>query len=159
MSRRAPTLLDLVSLAGAAVDDHVLQALESAGLPGLRRRHGYVVQRLLDGPRSVTALANELGVSQQAMSKTVAEMEAHGYLERRADPTDGRSRPVALSPRGREAVRQARAVRSALRRRLSARVEDADLRRTELTLRSLLDLLGLSDAVSTGRVPPPGEDR
>ena len=39
-----------------------------------RRAHGYVIQRLIDGPQSVTAIARDLGVTQQG-AKKVRELE------------------------------------------------------------------------------------
>jgi hypothetical protein len=48
----------------------------------------------------------------QAVSKTVGELEALGYLERRARTTDARVRLVTLTGRGREAIETAREARA-----------------------------------------------
>jgi DNA-binding MarR family transcriptional regulator len=38
---------------------------------------------LVEGPKSIGALAEPMGVTQQAVWKTVAELEGLGYVERR----------------------------------------------------------------------------
>ncbi len=148
-------LVDLASLAGAAVDGHVLAALAAAGLEGLRTRHGYVVQRLLVGPATATALARDLGVTQQAMSKTVAELRALGYVETVADPADARARPVGLSAEGRRTVEVARAARSRLLRQLRARVGADRAGVAADVLGELLDVLDVGRHLATRTVPAP----
>ncbi|GEM_PF-544313 len=106
----------LVSLTGAAVDAHVLARLRESGHPGARRSHGYVIQALLAGEPAVGELAGELGVTQQAISKSVAELEALGYAERVPDARDARVRRIRLTPRGRELVDRTRAIRRELER-------------------------------------------
>ncbi|MFC4786066.1 MarR family winged helix-turn-helix transcriptional regulator [Nocardioides sp. MAHUQ-72] len=147
-----PTAL---SLAGSAVDGQVVRALERAGLPGLRPRHGYVVQRLLSGPKTATEIAEALGVSQQAVSKTVKEMVALGYVQQACDPVDRRRRPVELSERGRQAVDVARRTRSSLARQLGTRVGEERLTVAHEVVAELLGLLGLDEPVRRRAVPPP----
>lgn len=62
---------------------------------------------LLDegGTRS-TLLAQRAGVSKQAMSQQVRQMERQGYLEQVQDPNDTRAKVVRMTPRG-EAVKTA----------------------------------------------------
>jgi DNA-binding MarR family transcriptional regulator len=60
--------------------------VRARGFDGLRHAHGYVVQRLIEGERPVGALAAELGVSRQAVSKSVTELERLGYVARRPAP-------------------------------------------------------------------------
>ncbi len=57
----------------------------------------------------VTALADRAGMSRQAITYLVRELEGKGYLERRPDPTDGRASLVHLTARGEAAVRAIRA--------------------------------------------------
>lgn len=148
-------LVSLLSLIGAAADDHVLHVLRGHGLHDLRVSHGYVIQRLLDGPRTATQIASELGVSQQAVSKSVLDLTAAGYLSRVSDPRDRRRRPLELTPRGQDAVRLARQTRAALGERLARRVSGEDLERTRVVLLAALDVLGIADAVTRRRVRGP----
>ncbi|WP_160150812.1 MarR family winged helix-turn-helix transcriptional regulator [Microbacterium timonense] len=150
-----PTLIDLTSLAGGAIDGHVIAVLERAGYPGLRVRHGYVVQRLLAGDRTVTELARSLEVTQQAMSKTVAELERLGYIGREADPADARRRSLALTPRGIEALETARRARADLMRRVRSAAGAERVQAAEDAMRAILDALGLGGRVDGRAVPDP----
>jgi DNA-binding MarR family transcriptional regulator len=69
-----------------------------------------VFQHLVPGPVPVSALAGALGVSQQAASKSVIELERMGYV-RRQGTADRRVRVVELTDRGEAAVREARRLR------------------------------------------------
>jgi DNA-binding MarR family transcriptional regulator len=89
------------------------------------------------------------------VSKTVSELEALGYLERRPANEDARVRLVGLTPKGRDALEAARSARrqtiSDLRERLGAgRVDDA----TAL-LREVIGSLGALPDVRRRRVRPP----
>lgn len=48
----------------------------------------------------VCDLAQRAGVRKQTMAQSVAELERTGYVTRRPNPRDGRSRLVFLTPRG-----------------------------------------------------------
>jgi DNA-binding MarR family transcriptional regulator len=148
--------LTLASLfAGQALNEEVRRRIEARGFAGLRFGHGFVVQRLVEGAQPVGVLARDLGVTQQAVSKTVTELERLGYAERRPGPGDGRVRLVGLTARGREAVEAARAARAQvvaeLRDRLGARRVDAAAR----VLREAIELHGGGAQVRARRVPPP----
>jgi DNA-binding MarR family transcriptional regulator len=95
----------------------------------LRFSHGFLIQHLVAGEKTVGELAELMGVTQQAVSKTVGELEALGYVERRAPATDARVRLVALTGRGRDAIEAARQARgevvSELRTQLGPRRVDA----------------------------------
>jgi DNA-binding MarR family transcriptional regulator len=157
VNSRRPTLVDLVSLAGGASDAAITRRLDDAGHPGLRVRHGYVFQRLLVAPTSITRLAESLGVSQQAMSKTDAELTALGYVEASVDPSDARRRAIALTSHGRAAIDAARTERRRLDDAVAAVVGQDWLDVARETLEALLGELGLSDRVATRTVPDPGE--
>ncbi|MFC4692335.1 MarR family winged helix-turn-helix transcriptional regulator [Geodermatophilus arenarius] len=153
MSR--PPELDLASvfsLLGTAVDDTVLQALAGTGL---RRGHGYLVQRLLAGPATATEIAVELGVSQQAVSKALGELAALGYVGPAGDADDRRRRPVALTQAGRRVVRVARETRADVDARVRAAVGDERFEACRDVLLDALDVLGLGEQVRRRAVRPP----
>jgi DNA-binding MarR family transcriptional regulator len=153
-----PTALDLptlVSLAGTAVTDHLLDRVRDAGFAGVRGSHGYVIQRLVASEPTVGELAEALGVSQQAASKTVADMETLGFVERRADPSDHRIRRIALTDRGRDVLEVGRRERARLERELGA--SHADLAAARRVLGALLDRVGGTEAVRRRRVRPPSD--
>ncbi len=160
MSRRADSTDEidvpaLLSLLGTAVDALVLRALADAGLHGLRHGHGYVVQRLLVAPATATEMAAAMGVSQQAVSKSVAELTRLGYVQVRAGEGDRRRRPAELTERGRQAVEVARRARQAFAADLAVAAGDADLAATARVLTAGLEIAGQADAVRRRAVPPP----
>ncbi|MCU1407641.1 MAG: hypothetical protein JWQ43_3944 [Glaciihabitans sp.] len=65
-----------------------------------------------DGAQSIARLARLRHVRHQSMSGTVAELEAQGLLVRTADPADGRSVLVELTPAGTVVIEESRLRRS-----------------------------------------------
>jgi DNA-binding MarR family transcriptional regulator len=96
----------LAWLAGSCANEHLLRVVRGSKNPKVRNAHGYVFQHLLGRPRTVGELAELLGVSQQAASKVVVELEALGYVERHGDGSDKRVRRILLSRRGAAIVEQ-----------------------------------------------------
>jgi DNA-binding MarR family transcriptional regulator len=149
--------LDLAYLAlfvGMRVNELVLEELHAAGFEGLRHAHGYVFQHLLGGARSISELAALLEVTQQAASKTVAELKQLGYVEEAASE-DARVRRMRLSARGLAAVEQGRALRAGFEERFkrahgSRAVDDA-----RKLLADVLGSLGGAEAVRARRVRQP----
>ena len=52
----------------------------------------------------ISRIAEELGISPQAASRTAGTLGSFGYVERVPNPADGRSRLLVLTPRGRQLV-------------------------------------------------------
>lgn len=163
MSRRKDTeavpleALDLGYLGlfvGMRVNDLVLEALHAAGFQGLRQAHGYVFQHLLGGARSISELAKLLEVTQQAASKTVAELERLGYVEETASE-DARVRRVQLSARGQAAVEKGRAVRAELEERFHRSQGRRAVEEARKVLANVLTSLGGAEAVRSRRVRSP----
>jgi DNA-binding MarR family transcriptional regulator len=99
-------------------------------------------------------VAERLGVTQQAASKAVADLERRGYARRVADPADARARLVELTARGRGAVSGARRHRAAVVGELA---EQLGPRRVEAARWLLVDAvreLGGEPAVRGRRVRP-----
>ncbi len=160
---QAPDPLGLLDLSLAArfvadeLERRILERMRAQGFEGLRRSHGYVVQRLVDGPQPVGAIAADLGVTSQAVSGLVRELEAAGHLERSPGGDDRRVRLVALTPRGRAAVEAARAARAAETAELAAALGPE---RVEAARRLLVDVLahtGALDDVARRRVRVPSD--
>jgi DNA-binding MarR family transcriptional regulator len=53
-----------------------------------------------EGPMTTSALASRQQVRHQSMAATVKELEDRGYVERRPDPSDGRSTLITIGPGG-----------------------------------------------------------
>jgi DNA-binding MarR family transcriptional regulator len=86
--------------------------------PAVRYAHGFLFQQLVEGARPVGVLAEALGVTSQAISKTSRELERLGYVRRTRDPRDGRVHRLALTDKGRAAVRAGGEIRAQLNREL-----------------------------------------
>ena len=62
---------------------------------------------LREGGLRLTELAGRTHTTKQAMRYTINQLEAAGYVERVADPTDGRAKIIRLTERGLEGRRVA----------------------------------------------------
>ena len=109
------------------------------GMPTLRPVHAMLLVPLLGGGRHASRLAEDLGVTRQAVAQVVTTLERDGYVRRVTDPGDARAKLICLTPRGRSALRamhaSARATEEDWRRRLGAE-RLAEFRATLLALLS-----------------------
>src|SRR6186997_3364659 len=87
-----------------AVQRHMLARLHERGFDDLDAAHLNVFQ--YPGPQGArpSELASRLRMTKQALNYLLGELERLGYVERRPDPDDLRSKRVALTARGRSAV-------------------------------------------------------
>jgi DNA-binding MarR family transcriptional regulator len=149
--------LDLGYLAlfvGMRVNELVLEEVHAAGFPGLRYTHGFVFQHLHSGPKSISELAALLEVTQQAASKTVAELERLGFVEQTASD-DARVRRVQLSAHGLAAVEKGRAIRAGLEKRFERTLGRPAVEDARRLLARVLESLGGAESVRTRRVRLP----
>ncbi|GLY17106.1 hypothetical protein Kisp01_41210 [Kineosporia sp. NBRC 101677] len=142
-----------LTLLGDAVTGQVLETLRGTGL---RPGHGYLIQRLLAGPATATEIAEELGITQQAVSKVLKELAALGHVEPAVDPANRRRRPVALTATGRNAVEATRRTRAEIDARLREALTPEGFDTTMAALNVALETLGLGERVRRRTVQPPG---
>jgi DNA-binding MarR family transcriptional regulator len=141
--------------AGWALADEVQRRIAEDGLGDLRMADGVVFQHLVAGPRAIGDLAARMGVSQQAASKAVADLERRGYVRRESDAADGRTRRAALTARGEAAVDAGRRHRAAIEAELAERLGPRRVEAARRTLVDVVEALGGSGAVRGRRVRPP----
>jgi DNA-binding MarR family transcriptional regulator len=79
-------------------------ALRQAGFDDLRPAHANVFPFVPPEGITISVLADLARVRKQTMAEAVDQLERMGYVERRPNPNDGRSRLVFLTERG-ESVR------------------------------------------------------
>lgn len=142
--------------AGYALNDEVQRRLHAAGFEGLRFSHGFLVQHLVAGERTVGELAELMGVTQQAVSKTVGELETLGYLDRRARAGDARVRLVALTQKGRRAIETVRAARAEVVAELRSELGPRRVDAATALLRDVLRAQGAMPDIRRRRVRLPG---
>ncbi|CAN5465683.1 MarR family transcriptional regulator [soil metagenome] len=143
----------LAQFVGARINQLVVNNVRAAGHVELRQSHGYVVQHLVEGPKYITQLAELLGVSQQAASKSVAELVELGDATSTVS-ADRRAREVALSAKGKAAVAQTRKIRAKLEQGLRASHRH-ELARAKHLLAAVLEELGGADEVRARKVREP----
>src|SRR6059036_3517857 len=87
-----------------AVQQHMLDRLHASGFDDFDAAYVTVFQ--YPGPQGArpSELAARLRISKQALNYLLGELERLGYLERRPDPEDLRSKRVALTRRGKSAI-------------------------------------------------------
>ena len=153
MQPDALALSDLAYFVGLAANRQVMSELAEAGFGDVRESHGFLIQHLLHGPHSVGELSLLLGVTQQAVSKRIAELTAGGYLES-ASGQDARVRLVQLSARGHACVLCSRRLREKLERRLKKGLGERRAQQTQRALADALELLGGAAAVKQRRLRP-----
>jgi DNA-binding MarR family transcriptional regulator len=78
------------------------------------------------GPRRLTSLAIQEGVTQPAMTQLIARLQDSGLVRREADPADGRVVQVRLTDLGREMLASRRAVRAERLAGILARISPED---------------------------------
>ena len=99
-----PLIGALLRMPWEAVQRRMLERLHEHGFDDLDAAHLNVFQ--YPGPQGArpSELAARLRISKQALNYLLGELERFGYLERRPDPDDLRSKRVALTPRGTAAI-------------------------------------------------------
>ena len=99
-----PLIGALLRMPWEAVQRHMLELLHERGFGELDAAHLNVFQ--YPGPQGArpSELAAQLRISKQALNYLLGELERLGYLERRPDPDDLRSKRIVLTPRGTSAI-------------------------------------------------------
>lgn len=113
----------------------------SAGVSGIRPAHLQVFGTIkADGTR-LTELASAAGLSLSAMAELVDGLEHLGYLERRADPSDGRAKLVCLTGRGWDAIREGRRLIASIERDWARALGEDSFEALGRELQRLIDVL------------------
>ncbi|MEV6643281.1 MarR family transcriptional regulator [Amycolatopsis sp. NPDC051371] len=148
--------LSLTALfAGWAMTDEVQRRLTAQGFGDLRFNDGVVIQHVLAAPLSITALAERMGVTQQAASKAVADLERRGLLSREPDPADARTKLLHLTEHAHDAVEATRTLRAELQGELQTEFGAARVEDTRALLAAIIGRFGGGDAIRARRVRPP----
>lgn len=91
----------LLLKAGRLVDERGVARLSApGGGPRLRRSHTALFPHLDREGTRISTLAERVGVTKQAISQLVGDLEALGVLQRVPDPTDGRAKLVVFAEEG-----------------------------------------------------------
>jgi DNA-binding MarR family transcriptional regulator len=103
--------------------DNALQsALKKSGFESVTRAQSLILLNIMTGERRAARLANNLGVSRQAMSQMLAEMEKRGLVTFREDNEDKRAQVVLFSEESRDIRNAALRILARLERELENRI-------------------------------------
>jgi DNA-binding MarR family transcriptional regulator len=111
----------LLNLAFLSFREALDADLAAAGYDDLGASFGYVFRRLAQGQCSLTELADQLGMTLPGALKVVEDMVRKGYVERLEDPVDRRVKRLALTARGKAALRRARQFHASYEQALTTR--------------------------------------
>ena len=124
------------------LENRVFAALANAGFDDFTTAQARVFQRIGPDGTRLTELAQAAQVTKQTAGFLVDQLERAGYVERTADPSDGRARLVRITPRGAATIPISAAVIAEIEAEWTAHVgaEQMDhLRKTLTALRELTD--------------------
>jgi len=116
---------------------------EQCGHTNLRLGFAPYITLLGEGDKRLTDLAAILGTSRQACNQAVKQIEAAGYLERIADPLDGRAKQLTLSAKGIELRRDGVRIVAGLDQQFAHIVGDKRIQDTSTSLARLYKGLAL----------------
>jgi len=128
----------------AVVDAEVKTALAEQGFDEIQPGHHTVLRHLGEDGARPSELAAQAGVSRQAVTKTLDDLERVGLVEREPDPADGRGVVVRYTPRGLAALEVARTRGKELERRFASRIGAHQWRTVRDVLEALFDVEGTS---------------
>ena len=160
-----PLIGALLRMPAEAVLGRLLAGLHADGFTDLNAAHLPLLRYPGPESRRPSELATEAGMTRQAMNYLLGELERLGYLIRRDDPDDRRSKRVHLTERGQAVVRT---IRTTVRR-IEAEWEQelgpsqfAQLRNLLIDLNAtsiVRELHGPQPATVSRSHPPPGRRR
>jgi DNA-binding MarR family transcriptional regulator len=104
---RVITLISLFRQTSHEMVDELVERLRAGGYEDTTAAHHPLFESIDPGGTRLTVLAARAGMTHQSMGELVSALEQRGYVERLADPSDGRARLVILTAKGRAAVRLA----------------------------------------------------
>lgn len=144
-AKQASTL-QLLFKAARLLDELALERIAAQpGRPRLRRSHMSLFPHIaLEGTR-ITELAERLGVTKQAASQLVDDLEAFGVVARVADPDDARARRVVFTKQGREGFFEGLAVLQALEQELASAIGDKNMQQLRRALVAILGQLAQAE--------------
>jgi DNA-binding MarR family transcriptional regulator len=97
-------MIRLLNVAFEQFAEELGRRVAAAGFADLRPGHGCVFGNIdpVHGSR-LTELAERANMTKQSVGEVTSDLEERGYVERIADPLDGRAKIIRLTPRGRHA--------------------------------------------------------
>ncbi len=152
-SRTNDTLGQLLLKTARLYNELATRETSRSGAKSSRARsaHTAVLSYIDTDGTTVTALANRLGISKQAVSQLIDDMEANGFISRAASPHDKRAKLIQATARGRQALAENVDALSAIEHALSKNASKAAVLQLQGALTTLLPALESLKATSAKR--------
>jgi len=88
----------------------------------------------------IIALAQAFGITKQAASEAIRQLQKNGYLHKDMDPYDARSVLIRLSPRGKQFMYDAHAMKAAIEAEYTQALGSANFDQLQQHLKALINL-------------------
>jgi DNA-binding MarR family transcriptional regulator len=108
MERELPSSL-LMFISSRAAANRIFEALQERGFHDVTIAQSRLMMGIDPDGTRLSVLAERAQIAKQTATALVDKLERAGYVERVADPTDGRARLVRMTARARSAIPHARA--------------------------------------------------
>ena len=153
-SRTDPTLdaaarrsIGVLPLVAVHIEEELMEATRARGHEGLRMSHGQVLALIGHEGARTSQMARVHGVSRQAISATVRDLETLGYVGRESGLRDGRGVLVRLTDRGEKLIRDSILALDGLESTFRGILGSRRLADLEEIARDLYDALRLEEEV------------
>ncbi|MGC4086369.1 MAG: MarR family transcriptional regulator [Polyangiaceae bacterium] len=140
-AKRESTLQVLFKVARLVDETAVARFAARHDKPHLRRAHTSLLPHIELAGTRITNLADRLGITKQAVSQLVDDLEELGVLAREADPDDARARRVVFTERGRAGLMEGLQTLRDLEREFGAVIGAQAMDQLRAALLALLDHL------------------
>ncbi|WP_433574395.1 MarR family winged helix-turn-helix transcriptional regulator [Nocardia brasiliensis] len=130
----------LMMIAYRSMENRVFAALAESGYGDLTVAQGRIVAQIGAAGTRLTELAERAQVTKQTAGFLVDQLERAGYVERVADPSDGRARLVRLTARGQAGATYANSVAEQVQTEWAEQLGPASMRRLRRTMTRLREI-------------------
>ncbi len=136
---RAGADLALLLLGGfRTMVDAAVAELAARGYPGVRPSHEFAMRAIDAGADNASDLGRRLSMTKQAAARIVEILLEEGYIDRAADPRDGRRKRLVVTSRGHGMMTEGERVFDGLRADLERRIGADELAVLERGLTALV---------------------
>lgn len=126
---------------------------EHRGYKGLRVSFAPYMSIIGAGNTKLSTLADELGITKQAASQTLTELEKMGYITRIASKKDGRSKQLQITPSGIKMLDDGLLAYQTVESELKEFTPQAELQSAYTSLRSICTQLNLIPTIGEATHP------
>jgi DNA-binding MarR family transcriptional regulator len=137
-AERDPDIGMLAARLLVPLQEELFARLAECGHDQVRPRHGAILAYLDDTGATPTELARMSAQHKQVIGRLLDELEALGYVERRQNPADRRSKLVVLTDHGRDEQAQADQILAEIEARHAAKIGDERYAQFRSLLRDLV---------------------